>query len=54
MRQIEPNGTAQPYGSFHELYYLDDELVAMAVLDILPACVSSVCACSRGPPALTS
>ncbi|KAJ3309218.1 Arginyl-tRNA--protein transferase 1, partial [Gonapodya sp. JEL0774] len=30
------------YGSFHQKYYLDGRLVAVAVLDILPKCVSSV------------
>ncbi|CAG8470813.1 4107_t:CDS:2 [Ambispora leptoticha] len=30
------------HGSFHQLYYLDDKLIAVAVLDILPKCVSSV------------
>lgn len=30
------------YGSYHQLYRLDGKLIAMAVLDILPACVSSV------------
>ncbi|KAK0486940.1 arginine-tRNA-protein transferase [Armillaria luteobubalina] len=30
------------YGSYHQLYRLDGQLVAMAVLDILPHCVSSV------------
>ncbi|KAJ7591192.1 arginine-tRNA-protein transferase [Mycena floridula] len=30
------------WGSFHQLYRLDDQLIAMAVLDILPNCVSSV------------
>lgn len=30
------------YGSYHQLYRLDGELIAMAVLDILPSCVSSV------------
>ncbi|KAF8897435.1 arginine-tRNA-protein transferase [Infundibulicybe gibba] len=30
------------YGSYHQLYKLDGELIAMAVLDILPHCVSSV------------
>ncbi|KAL0949701.1 hypothetical protein HGRIS_009738 [Hohenbuehelia grisea] len=30
------------YGSYHQLYRLDGELIAMAVLDILPGCVSSV------------
>ncbi|KAH6583080.1 hypothetical protein BASA61_008191 [Batrachochytrium salamandrivorans] len=30
------------YGSFHQKYYIDNILVAVAVLDILPKCVSSV------------
>ncbi|CAJ0828608.1 10129_t:CDS:2 [Entrophospora sp. SA101] len=30
------------YGSFHQCYYLDDKLIAVAVLDILPSCISSV------------
>ncbi|KAF8812342.1 hypothetical protein BYT27DRAFT_6414747 [Phlegmacium glaucopus] len=30
------------YGSYHQLYKLDGKLIAMAVLDILPNCVSSV------------
>jgi arginine-tRNA-protein transferase len=30
------------YGSFHQKYYLDEKLIAVAVLDILPNCVSSV------------
>ncbi|KAK7470786.1 Arginyl-tRNA--protein transferase 1 [Stygiomarasmius scandens] len=30
------------YGSYHQLYKLDGQLIAMAVLDILPSCVSSV------------
>ncbi|KAF8631547.1 hypothetical protein AX15_002303 [Amanita polypyramis BW_CC] len=30
------------YGSYHQLYRLDGELFAMAILDILPNCVSSV------------
>ncbi|KAK0190967.1 arginine-tRNA-protein transferase [Armillaria mellea] len=30
------------YGSYHQLYRLDGQLIAMAVLDILPHCVSSV------------
>ncbi|XP_031569440.1 arginyl-tRNA--protein transferase 1-like [Actinia tenebrosa] len=30
------------YGSFHQQYYLDGVLIAVAVLDILPRCVSSV------------
>ncbi|KAG7097086.1 hypothetical protein E1B28_004472 [Marasmius oreades] len=30
------------YGSYHQLYRLDGKLIAMAVLDILPHCISSV------------
>ncbi|KAG7449238.1 uncharacterized protein BT62DRAFT_945332, partial [Guyanagaster necrorhizus] len=30
------------YGSYHQLYRLDGQLIAVAVLDILPHCVSSV------------
>ncbi|KAL1739129.1 arginine-tRNA-protein transferase, partial [Schizophyllum fasciatum] len=30
------------YGSYHQLYRVDGKLIAMAVLDILPKCVSSV------------
>ncbi|CAI2164004.1 17242_t:CDS:10 [Funneliformis geosporum] len=30
------------YGSFHQCYYLDDKLIAVAVLDVLPKCISSV------------
>ncbi|CDS05915.1 hypothetical protein LRAMOSA08443 [Lichtheimia ramosa] len=33
---------AGAYGSFHQKYILDGRLIAMAVLDILPKCVSSV------------
>ncbi|KAJ3148646.1 Arginyl-tRNA--protein transferase 1 [Geranomyces michiganensis] len=29
-------------GSFHQKYYIDDTLVAVAVLDVLPGCLSSV------------
>lgn len=32
----------QTYGSYHQLYRVDGQLVAVAVLDILPSCVSSV------------
>nr|KAJ3419993.1 Arginyl-tRNA--protein transferase 1 [Polyrhizophydium stewartii] len=40
-------GTDEPpprgYGSFHQKYYLDDgRLIAVAVLDVLPKCLSSV------------
>ncbi|KAH7920811.1 hypothetical protein BV22DRAFT_1020525 [Leucogyrophana mollusca] len=30
------------YGSYHQMYRLDGELIAMGVLDILPSCISSV------------
>jgi hypothetical protein len=30
------------YGSFHHKYYLDDRLIAVGVVDVLPVCVSSV------------
>jgi arginine-tRNA-protein transferase len=30
------------YGSYHQLYRIDGKLIAMAVLDILPSCISSV------------
>ncbi|KAH7887853.1 arginine-tRNA-protein transferase [Phlebopus sp. FC_14] len=30
------------YGSYHQMYRLDGELIAMGVIDILPGCVSSV------------
>ncbi|KAI8356570.1 arginine-tRNA-protein transferase [Choanephora cucurbitarum] len=30
------------YGSYHQKYLLDGQLIALAVLDILPSCVSSV------------
>ncbi|CEP12212.1 hypothetical protein [Parasitella parasitica] len=30
------------YGSFHQNYFLDGKLIALAVVDILPKCVSSV------------
>ncbi|TPX59513.1 hypothetical protein PhCBS80983_g02385 [Powellomyces hirtus] len=32
----------QPFGTFHHKYYVDDKLIAFAVLDILPSCLSSV------------
>ncbi|KAJ9475743.1 Arginyl-tRNA--protein transferase 1 [Pseudozyma hubeiensis] len=31
-----------PYGCYHQEYRLDDKLIAVGVLDILPECVSSV------------
>ncbi|EAT42617.1 AAEL005885-PC [Aedes aegypti] len=30
------------FGSFHQQYWLDDRLIAVGVIDILPSCVSSV------------
>ncbi|KAG0051072.1 Arginyl-tRNA--protein transferase 1 [Gryganskiella cystojenkinii] len=30
------------FGSFHQCYYLDDKLIAVSVIDILPECVSAV------------
>ncbi|XP_061401409.1 arginyl-tRNA--protein transferase 1-like [Musca vetustissima] len=36
------DGPPLGYGSFHQQYYLDDKLIAVAVIDILPYCVSSV------------
>ncbi|KAA0178439.1 hypothetical protein FNF27_00288 [Cafeteria roenbergensis] len=30
------------YGSYHHKYYLDDQLVAVGVVDVLPNCLSSV------------
>ncbi|XP_066976449.1 arginyl-tRNA--protein transferase 1 isoform X3 [Macrobrachium rosenbergii] len=35
-------GPLSGYGSFHHQYWLDDRLIAVGVLDILPHCVSSV------------
>ena len=32
----------ESYGSYHQKYLLDGQLIALAVLDILPSCVSSV------------
>uniref|UniRef100_A0A1A9W0X3 Arginyl-tRNA--protein transferase 1 n=1 Tax=Glossina brevipalpis TaxID=37001 RepID=A0A1A9W0X3_9MUSC len=36
------DGPPLGFGSFHQQYWLDDQLIAVAVLDILPHCVSSV------------
>lgn len=36
------DGPPSGYGSFHEQYWLDNELIAVGVIDILPSCVSSV------------
>ncbi|BGP12345.1 hypothetical protein JCM10213_006524 [Rhodosporidiobolus nylandii] len=41
--ELEPSSsTSHSYGSFHALYRLDNKLIAIAVLDILPGAVSSV------------
>lgn len=37
-----PDHLPSHYGSYHQLYRLNGELIAMAVIDILPSCVSSV------------
>ncbi|KAF9452509.1 hypothetical protein P691DRAFT_721999 [Macrolepiota fuliginosa MF-IS2] len=39
---IPPGHLPRKYGSYHQLYRLDGNLIAVAVLDILPCCVSSV------------
>nr|XP_016999684.2 arginyl-tRNA--protein transferase 1 isoform X1 [Drosophila takahashii] len=36
------DGPEMGYGSFHQQYWLDDNLIAVGVIDILPGCVSSV------------
>ncbi|XP_020797775.1 arginyl-tRNA--protein transferase 1 isoform X1 [Drosophila serrata] len=36
------DGPEMGYGSFHQQYWLDDQLIAVGVIDILPACISSV------------
>lgn len=33
---------AEGFGSFHYQYYIDEELIAVGVIDILPSCISSV------------
>lgn len=42
--QFVKNESTPPdgFGSFHYQYFLDDELIAVGVIDILPECVSSV------------
>lgn len=37
-----PLRNSKQYGSFHQKYYLDGCLIAVAFLDVLPNCVSSV------------
>lgn len=40
--EYDPNGPAIGYGAFHQQYWLDDKLIAVGVLDILPRSVSAV------------
>ncbi|KAL1139910.1 hypothetical protein AAG570_006887, partial [Ranatra chinensis] len=41
--QYKPkSGPSCGYGSFHQQYWLDDKLIAVGVIDILPKCLSSV------------
>jgi arginine-tRNA-protein transferase len=35
-------GEAEGYGSFHQKYYIDERLIAVSVIDILPNCLSAV------------
>ncbi|KAI0774383.1 arginine-tRNA-protein transferase [Fomes fomentarius] len=41
-RNGRPGHLPVNYGSYHQLYRLDGELIAMGVIDVLPSCVSSV------------
>ncbi|XP_061765986.1 arginyl-tRNA--protein transferase 1-like isoform X3 [Nerophis ophidion] len=36
------DGPEMGYGSFHQQYWLDGQIVAVGVIDILPTCISSV------------
>ena len=36
------DGPEQGYGSFHQQYWLNGQLIAVGVIDILPTCISSV------------
>ncbi|CAH1714820.1 unnamed protein product [Chironomus riparius] len=38
----DDNSPPDGYGSFHYQYYMDGELIAVGVIDILPLCISSV------------
>lgn len=44
VHQFQPtaDGSTPGFGTFHQKYYVDDQLIAVGVLDILPKCVSSV------------
>ncbi|KDQ08279.1 hypothetical protein BOTBODRAFT_38109 [Botryobasidium botryosum FD-172 SS1] len=39
---LPPPHLPKNYGSYHQMYRLDGELIAIGFIDILPACVSSV------------
>ncbi|KAF2256767.1 arginine-tRNA-protein transferase 1 [Trematosphaeria pertusa] len=41
-KTAQKDGKPQPLGSHHQCYRLDGRLIAMAVLDLLPHCVSGV------------
>ncbi|XP_055678462.1 arginyl-tRNA--protein transferase 1 isoform X2 [Lutzomyia longipalpis] len=40
--KVSSTSPAKGFGSFHQQYWLDDRLIAVGVIDILPNCVSSV------------
>ncbi|XP_054654003.1 arginyl-tRNA--protein transferase 1 isoform X5 [Dunckerocampus dactyliophorus] len=40
--EYSTDGPEMGYGSFHQQYWLDGQMVAVGVIDILPTCVSSV------------
>lgn len=43
IKLLQPeDGPTDGYGSFHQQYWLDDKLIAVGVMDILPYCISSV------------
>lgn len=42
LKAVAAAGSHPGYGSFHQQYWLDGKLIAVGVVDILPACVSSV------------
>lgn len=39
---LKPPPLPTHYGSYHCLYYLDDKLIAVGVLDVLPKCITTV------------
>lgn len=39
---IVPGGPSIGYGTFHQQYWLDGQLIAVGVLDVLPRCLSAV------------